>query len=114
MTASALGTLPKKVVTSGIQVPQVGSLVRVHSIEVPLRAPGKEPAASSIGVHGDKANLIDCNYAMFSGRLVPVTVTFLVDAEYVKLVTSPTAAMCMNPQSILWHTAGMLSTSTII
>jgi len=102
VTASAFGTLPKKVVTYGIQVPQVGSLVRVHSIEVPLRAPGKPlPSSVEIGVHGDLAKVIDCNYDTFSGRLVPVMVTLLVVELKVKPVTSPTAGMCMNPQSIL-------------
>jgi hypothetical protein len=55
-SSSRTGTFPRNVVSSGFQSPQTGSLSRVHTTSVPLKAPS---ASDVSGVHVDYAKVID-------------------------------------------------------
>jgi len=105
LTESAIGMLPFGVVTAGTYDPQVGFLSRVHSIDVPLKAPVAESVG--IGLQLDLANDIDCNFEILSGRSVPVIFNFFDEAVNSKDVTYPTALMCIKLHFMPWHTAGI-------
>ena len=84
-TEAALGMTPRTEIRLGAKLPQVGSLLSVHSRFVAV-------IVAESGMHSLKANITFLISVAEVGRLVPVITTLLVAESKVNEETSPTGS----------------------